>query len=76
MEHLDRRVLDELFATQMRTRLGQSQKQLQLIAADDIGEAAAQIFLHLEKRGYGKNIDILRKQCLLLKDPKTWLESI
>lgn len=64
MENLDRRVLGQLFAKAMRTRLGQSQKEIQLIAADDIGDATVEPFLHLETWGYGKDIGALSKTSL------------
>lgn len=76
MENLGGRVLGELFAMAMNARVDQSQRQLHLFATADIGESVAPRTLHLEEWGYNKDIDALRKRCLQLKGPNTWLESI
>jgi uncharacterized protein YbjT (DUF2867 family) len=48
MENLDGGFVGKLFATALKTRLAQSQKPLQLVATEDIGEVAADAFLRPE----------------------------
>lgn len=55
MENLDGGFVGKLFATAIKARL--SQKPLQLVATEDIGEAAADAFLHPEEHK-GKAISL------------------
>ncbi|KAM0257578.1 hypothetical protein ACHAQJ_004278 [Trichoderma viride] len=57
MENLDGGFVGKLFATAIKIRLGQSQKPLQLVATEDIGEAAADALLHPEQHK-GKAISL------------------
>ncbi|KAL7797212.1 hypothetical protein V8C37DRAFT_408007 [Trichoderma ceciliae] len=56
-EKLDGGFASKLFATAIKTRLSPSTKPLQLIATEDIGEVAADAFLHPEEHK-GKAISL------------------